>query len=54
MFKSTRRFLSDTADFLYEELEDRIVDMLSRNKSVANSELTSKLTDQKQLILELD
>ena len=54
MFKSTRRFLSNTADFLYEEIEDRIVDMLGRDKRAANGELTSKLTDQKQLIIELD
>ena len=54
MFKSTKRFLSNTADYLYEEIEDRLVEMLGRDKSSVENESTHKLKDQQQATIHID
>ena len=54
MFKSTRRFLSNTADFLCEEIEDRLVDMLRLDKITVDNESTSKSIDQNKSIVQID
>jgi len=52
--KTTRRFLNKSANFLIEEIEDRIVDMLNLDKPSTRSKSTSKVTGEDKTAVHFD